>query len=273
MSNDEFARLDEDGTAKPKSRLVNTAQGRGESETTIAIVPGPADTYVSEDGERIPLCSAEPRCTGTFAVQSDIPFLRRCHRPSGHPEECGFWEQVDERDSADDPPVGSGIDPFVWRRMPENLRRDVPGYCSNEAQPSWTASLDATWDNAIEACVAIVERDVSNGHIEHHLVETFRALRRRERATPCDGPCAEFDRTAPRVGDIRVLNSGDASKLEALHIELAALRKVAEVAERVRETLGKNDIRETQVGFGTYVVLSNALEAWRASAKATQEGT
>lgn len=54
---------------------------------------------------------------------------------------------------------------------------------SNEAQPSWTASLDATWDNAIEACVAIVERDVSNGHIEHHLVETFREQRRRERAT------------------------------------------------------------------------------------------
>lgn len=43
-----------------------------------------------------------------------------------------------------------------------------------------TNALDATWDNAIEACIVIVERDVSNSHVEHHLVEAFRALRRRE---------------------------------------------------------------------------------------------
>lgn len=74
----ERARLDEDRTAKPKSRLVNSRYpNQGEDKTTVAIVPGPADTYVAEDGTRIPLKAETPtsdaktvvcRRHGTFRV-------------------------------------------------------------------------------------------------------------------------------------------------------------------------------------------------------------
>lgn len=45
---------------------------------------------------------------------------------------------------------------------------------------TWTESLDATWDNAIEACVALVEGPYFD---DEELTKRMRALRRRERAS------------------------------------------------------------------------------------------
>jgi hypothetical protein len=128
---------------------------------------------------------------GEFAHGEDCDAFNACENGTyGGSETCVFDEEKDETvhnhhscdclvwDAAS---KAKDIRAVLARTLPtKDIPRRERATTQHECATAISQAADAQWNAAIDFCVAIVERDVSNSHVAHHLIEAFRERKVKE---------------------------------------------------------------------------------------------
>jgi hypothetical protein len=176
----------------PRSETATLSCGHevrhGRTETICDACEAVVDEAVSASQAKLATTPMQRRPTAKGLAKSDAGFhelakrfLKR-HTTIGVNDLWWFASTVIEEGLLDVPSpevihCDTCSDDYCVR--PSEPRRER-ATTQHECATAISQAADAQWNAAIDFCVAIVERDVSNSHVAHHLIEAFRERKVKE---------------------------------------------------------------------------------------------